>query len=372
MKIVYIISKIDKSIEFENTAIGLKKAGFDMIFISLFPNPPSQLKGFLEEHEIPCYELKYTSKYQYFGILYRIYKLLKKIKPDIVHCHLIDATVIGLRAAKYAGIEKRIYTRHHSSFHHQSAPHGVKYDKWSNRTACKVIAVSKKVKEILIKLEGVPAEKIEVVNHGIWVNDFVAVKPTKIGPVNNKYKLGNHFPVIGSVSRYDEWKGVQYTIMAFKLLLEEFPNAKLILANSGKGNYVETIVAHLKELPEDSYVEIPFENDVMALYKCIDLLVHVPVDDHSEAFGLVYIEPMAAHVPIVATRSGIGNEILEHLKNSYVVDYRSPAEIAAGVAFLINNPDKAKEMTADAFEMVNQNFGFHMKLDALSNIYKSL
>ncbi len=358
--------------EFERSAIDLTQAGHEVTFINLFHHPPSQLNTLLTQNNIPFYELKYTSKFQYFQTLFRIYRLLKKLQPDIVHCHLLEATLIGLRAARWAGVKKAIYTRHHSISHHVSAPHAIKYDKWANKTASRIIAISSNVKDVLITKEDVPADKISLVYHGIRISDFTDVSSSDVLMLKDKYQLTSRFPVIGCVSRYDEWKGLQYTIEAFKDLLKKYPSAKLVLANAGKGDYVKEIHLLLKELPDGSYIEIPFENRITALYKCMDVLIHVPTDAYSEAFGQVYIEAMAAEIPLIATRSGIGSEILDHLKNAYVVGYNDPKEIAEGVSFLLSHPDKTKEIVATAFDLVKNNFSFDRKLLTLLNIYQSL
>ena len=64
--------------------------------------------------------------------------------------------------------------------------------------------------------------------------------------------------VIGVISRYTEWKGIQYIIPAFKQLLNDFPNALLILANA-KGGYQAAIKSQLTTHPKDSFTEILFD-----------------------------------------------------------------------------------------------------------------
>ncbi|HJZ97106.1 MAG TPA: glycosyltransferase, partial [Candidatus Solibacter sp.] len=69
-----------------------------------------------------------------------------------------------------------------------------------------------------------------------------------------------------------------------------------------------------------------------------DVLVHVPVRPDAEAFGLVYIEAMAAGVPLVVTKSGIALELVDHLRNAWVVDYGDTDQITRGVITLLSDP----------------------------------
>jgi glycosyltransferase involved in cell wall biosynthesis len=372
IKITYIVSRVNKSMEFEWVAELLDKDQFELSFILMGPDKNTALETRLNELSIPHAEIKLTGKKNYIAAWLKTRRILKKWKPDIVHCHLIDATLIGLSAAKWLGIKKRMYTRHHSTFHHSYAPQAVKFDKWANRNATLIIAVSSLVKEILVEKEKVKAEKIEVVDHGIDINNFVQVDQSRIEHLQAKYRLKENEPIIGSVARYDEWKGVQYTIAAFHNILLAFPNAKLVLANAGKGDFKNQVEDQLKTLPASSYVEIPYENDMPALFKCIDLMVHVPIDHHSEAFGQVYIEAMAAGVPVIATRSGIGNEILKHTENSYVVGYKNAQEIVAGVKYMMEDITRREGIVASAFQLVKDGFVISVKIDKLTKIYQTI
>ena len=69
-----------------------------------------------------------------------------------------------------------------------------------------------------------------------------------------------------------------------------------------------------------------FVDDVAAVYKTMDVCVLASL---REPFGRVVIEAMACGVPVVATRSGGPEEIIEHGKDGLLVDAGDPEAMAA-------------------------------------------
>jgi glycosyltransferase involved in cell wall biosynthesis len=364
-KLVYIISDIDKALEFEWAATYLSPH-FDMQFILLNPSD-SDLENFFKKNNLPVYRVIYRGKKDFIRSFKEVYKILKKIKPDIVHCHLLTANIIGLSAAKLAKVKKRIYTRHHSSYHHVYHKHGIIYDKLSNKLATDIVAISPIVKEILVNWEKVPEKKVKIVPHGLPNDLFSNVSNEDIELIKSQYNLRDYSPIIGVISRFTEWKGVQYIIPAFQLLLTDYPHAKLVLANA-IGDYENEINTLLAQVPADSYIKINFEPNMPALFKTFNVFVHTPIDNHSEAFGQVYIEALAAGIPMVCTLSGIANECVKHLENAVVVDFKNSNEIYNGIKLILEDKNIREKLINNAPLSVKQ-YTVENKFNLLKNLY---
>jgi hypothetical protein len=65
-----------------------------------------------------------------------------------------------------------------------------------------------------------------------------------------------------------------------------------------------SITEKLSQLPEHSYIEIPFEPDLFALFKLFDIFVHAPTDSIQETFGQAYVDAILSRVPSVITLAG--------------------------------------------------------------------
>lgn len=366
-KIVFIISNINKALAFEWIAEYLSKKEFNVNFILLNPGD-SELEKYLIENNIPVYRVKYNGKKDILKAVFSIYKFLKSNKPDIIHTHLFDANITGLIAGWLAGVKKRIYTRHHSDYHHIYYPKAVKYDKLVNRLSTNIVAISKVVENILITKENVSSSKIELIHHGFKLHEYSNPSVDHVRDLRGKYNPDCTYPVIGVISRYTEWKGVQYIIPAFEKLLTSYPDALLILANSN-GDYKIEIQTLLNKIPKKNYVEIEFEKDIFSLYKLFDVFVHVPISPDAEAFGQTYIECLAAGVPMVSTKSGIAHEILIDEYNSLIVPYKDSNAIYDSIISVITNQQQREQMTANSLSSVSEKFDLKLMIHKLETLY---
>jgi glycosyltransferase involved in cell wall biosynthesis len=366
-KVTYIISNINKALAFEWIAVNLNKEKFALNFILLNPEN-SDLEAFLKKEKISVVRVRYLGKRNIFKAVFQVARLLKKNQTDIVHTHLFDATIVGLTAAFLAGVSRRIHTRHHSSYHHLYYPKIVKYDKMINFFSSEIVAISENVKNILINSENVSPGKIHLIHHGFDLDQFDHVQTIALEKILLKYNPSDLHPVIGVISRYTEWKGIQFIIPAFKKLLQTYPDAFLVLANA-QGDYREHIQILLKNIPQKNYLQIPFENDLYSLYKLFDIFVHAPVDETVEAFGQTYVEALAANIPSVFTKSGIANEFIEHKQNAFVVPYKNSDAILDAITFYLNNKEEAKEIAARGKQDVYNHFTLEKMIHSLEELY---
>ena len=348
--VVYIISNIDKAISFEWIFEHLKN-DFDLNFIFLGSEYPESGR-MIGQNGGNVYYFPLKGKKDYPVISFKLIVLLKRLNPEIVHTHLRDADILGLSISKLLGIKKQITTRHFSTYNRDYHPKSVLVDKLINRWATNIVAISENVKQVLID-EGVSNDKITLIHHGFDLDKFKDVDPLKFKTLKTKYHTQNNYPVIGVISRYIEWKGHKYIIEAFKYLLNEYPNAKLILANAN-GSDKNKIQKQLKYLPDNSYIEIPFETDIFTLYQLFDVFVHTPIDPKIEAFGQVYVEALAAGIPSVFTLSGVAHEFINDKENAVVVDYKNSGQNQEAYKLILKNPELKNKIIENGIESVDK------------------
>ncbi len=299
----------------------------------------------------------------------KLRRIFKEIKPDIVHTHFVNASLAGLFAAKLSGIKARVHTRHHSTECHNYYPHAVYYDKIINSLAAKIIAITEMVREVLIERENANPAKIEVIWHGF---DFENFKPSEAAEVGELYQLTDSYPVIGVISRFVHWKGIQHIIPAFAELVKEYSQAKLVLAGAG-GSYEKEIAQMLGErLNETQYVLIPFEKRVAEMYANFDVFVHVPIDRESEAFGLIYVEALALKVPSIFTLSGVASDFIEDKVNALVVPYQDTEALLEAMRLILKDGELRRKIVEKGQADVYRLFQGQKAADDLDALYTSL
>lgn len=368
MKVCYIISNIDKALAFEWVAEYLNKPPLELSFILLNPGG-SALEGVLAEKKILFSRITYHGKKDLPGAILRIFRFLQAHRIQAVHCHLFDANVAGLLAAKLAGVEKRIYTRHHATFHHQYFPRAVWYDRFVSYLATDIVAISENVRRVLMEKENVNPRKITLIHHGFDLQGFRNPDSGKVQMLKEKYDTAGRYPVIGAIARYTEWKGLQYIIPAFGQLLASHPNAKLLLANAN-GDYKPEIQRLLRSLPPESYTEILFEEDLFSLYGLFDIFVHVPINAEIEAFGQTYVEALAAGVPSVFTLSGVASEFVENEKNAFVVPFQDSDAIFHAFKSILDNRLPVGFRIENGIKSVQDDFSLGLMIRKLMELYE--
>lgn len=365
----YIISFINKSIAFEWIAEELSKNKYNLSFI-LLNTVDTELERYLRNNKIPVERVHYGGKKEYFQAFRKVYSLLKQNKIDIVHAHLFDANIVGIVAAYFAGVKKRIHTRHHGTWHHVHFPHAVYYDKLVNRLSTTIVAISKNLMNVLIEMDKANPSKIKLIHHGFKLDLFENIESGRIESLKKKYNPNNKKIVLGVIGRYIDFKGIHFIIPAYKKLLEYYPDMLLILAN-GVGKYEKIIKKQLEEIPAENYIEVPFENDIFAFYKVFDIFIHTPLDIGSEAFGQTYVEALASEIPSVFTLAGVADEFIVDRKNALVVPFQDSNRIAEAVKELIENPQLRNQLKTQGKKDVWELFTLDKMIQRLESIYDS-
>lgn len=366
-KVCLVLSFHDKAVQYEWLIQSINPDKFELIFVFLNPGD-SYIENFVKKKGLKNYRLTYNSKKDLPGTIWQLFKIFKSEKPHAVHCHLFDANVAGLTASFLAGIKKRIYTRHHSTLHHDYFPSAVKWDKYCNALATHIISISKSVTDVLIENENVSVNKIHLIHHGFKMEDFENVSPERIATIKTKYNFADKKTVVGVVSRYINWKGIEYIVDGFVKFHQHFPDSLLVLANAS-GSYANIIKEHLNHLPSNAYREIKFENDSPALFKSFTYFVHTPVDALCEAYGQIYVESLAAGIPSVFTLSGVANEFIKNNFNALVVDYKNPDEIYSALMKLTSDPQLAAKLRINGYNSVINEFSFDKFIQKTEELY---
>jgi glycosyltransferase involved in cell wall biosynthesis/O-antigen/teichoic acid export membrane protein len=368
-KVVYVIAEVFKAYTFEWLATSDIRERCELSFI-LLNSENTYLEEFLRKQGFEVTRLHYKGRGDLPRITFQLLWAWLRKRPDVVHTHQIPANLTGLFAATLLGIRKRIYTRHHSIVNRSKRLASLIYDRLPNFLSTLIIATCENVKNVLLE-EGVSQDKIKVIRFGFEEKHFRDISQERIDKLKAKYQISGNSPVIGVISRYTEWKGIQYIIPAFKRLLEKYPDALLILANASKSSYSDKIQALLSEIPKINYFEIPFDDDNGVLYRLFDVFVHTPIDLASEAFGQTYVEALFAGVPSIFTLSGVAVEFARHRENCWVADYKNSEEIYEGLNAILSDKDFREKLSRQGWEDARQGFRLKDMLDSLDDSFRT-
>ena len=378
-KILYVVSSVTDSTEYDLLIEHWDRDRFDLEFVLMNPTDDCGLQQNILKAGFPCTSIVYTGRQDSVKAIRAIMGHYKRIRPDIIHLNLLEATFFGLIAARLTGIGRTVYTRHHSTHNHKYHPmKGVMYDRICNRLADRIIAITRNTEEILLDWEKVPKEKVVLIYHGYDMSAVPVPDPVKIAALSEKHgiRTDGRSPIIGMIARPFEWKGLDHSIPAFRMVLEQHPNAKLYIFNWKMTPHTDRYERMLANLPEGSWRTVYFEPEVVALFPTFDVLMHVPEDQHAEAFGLVYAEALMTGVPSVFTRSGIMHDLdVTRCEGIRMVPFKDTGAIASSVMGWLSAPPTAAQradISRHNSAYLREVIDIRLKMKALNDLYDSM
>ena len=168
-----------------------------------------------------------------------------------------------------------------------------------------------RAKEVL-KLEGVPEEKIEVIYPGVDRERFKPGKKTE--PFLNKYNIPANTFVVLYTGKLVSWKGVHNLIYAASILKKKGID-NFVFAIAGRGAQKKNMIKLIKEADVEEnfrFLDFVSYDEMPQVYRMADVFVlpSYPTMTWQEQFGMVLIEALASGKPVISTMSGGIPEVL--------------------------------------------------------------
>ena len=214
-----------------------------------------------------------------------------------------------------------------------------------------------------------PQRKISLVHHGFDFATFNRPDPVYVQQFLSKNRLSSDNKIIGVISRYIDWKGVDYIVKAFGDFQKKHPEAVLLLLNA-RGPAKHRIQELLAQLPEDSYREVVFERNILDIYPLFSVFVHTPIDRQVEAFGQVYVEALASKVPSIFTLSGVANEFVSHKENALIVNHQDADSIHEALEMVWSDTNLKNHLIENGLRSV-ESFGISYFCKKLKDVYEA-
>jgi glycosyltransferase involved in cell wall biosynthesis len=264
------------------------------------------LQDRLRQVGIPTFALGAESRWRWPFATLRLTARLRRQRIDVLHAHLIEASLVGLLAAKLARTKLAIFTGHHS---HEVPLHNKRLlfevDRFAARwLADVVIAPSREMRDTFINVYGCRPDRVELIEHGI---DLTGFDPDVTNGEELRAELGlNGKLVFGAISKHFWVKNLDALVRAFAVIAERNPDTHLVVLGIGDRAPLSELV---RRLGLEAHVSvIAPRRDVPQVLAAFDVFVHPAL---AESFGLAVVEAMAMRRPVVATPVGIAGDVIE-------------------------------------------------------------
>ena len=163
-------------------------------------------------------------------------------------------------------------------------------------------------------------------------------------PFANQSKREDYVQVL-FLSNLVPSKGPLEVLKAAKIVIQRRRDVRFILAGADwSQSFSQQLKSYIIDNELDKYVEMPggvYGEEKEKLMASSDIFVF---PTHFETFGIVNIEAMRAGLPVISSAEGAIPEIVQDGVTGFIVNPKSPEEIADRILTLVNNPDLRRNM----------------------------
>jgi glycosyltransferase involved in cell wall biosynthesis len=265
---------------------------------------------------------------------WRLSRILKQLKPDVVHAHDPHAVAMAALALSMSTqlAKPPLVAARRVDFHLR----GNSLSRWKYRQVDCFICASEAIRQMLIG-DGVPAARVVTVHEGI---DIERVERTEPANLHGEFWLPHQAPIVGNVAALVPHKGQRHLVEAARLVVQQVPDARFIIA--GQGELQPQLERQIKDYHLEKHVMLAgFRPDVLSLHKAFDIFVMSSV---TEGLGTSLLDAMAAGKPIVGTRAGGIPEVVADGETGILVPPRDHDAMAEAIVRLLKNETLRRQM----------------------------
>lgn len=290
MKICQLMPEFDLAgaeIMAENLCYYLDNAGCDVIVVSMF----TKHTPITDRLEASGIRVEYLDKKSGFdpSIIFKLIKLFKKERPDIIHTHRYLARY-AVPSAIICGVKGKVHTVHNVASKELCLRDRRISRFFYRRCGLHPVGISHIIKQTIEQEYGLHKDSIGLVYNGIDLSKC---------HIKTDYEYNDTIKIL-HVGRFSEQKNHIGIISAFSRVVSEFPNAVLHLY--GMGPMMDECISFVRDKNlQDKVFFCGTTDDIYSVMTNSDLFL---LCSHYEGMPITLIEAMATRLPIVATAVG--------------------------------------------------------------------
>ena len=290
-----------------------------------------------------------------------------RIRPDIIHTHNLGPLIYTSIASFFARKQTIIHGEHAELTDCDLTVRRNFARRLFYPRCYAVHTVSNQLSRQLIEL-GFTTTNIQTIRNGVDQEKFA---PTH-NKVNAKEKLALPFLpddsfVIGAVGRFGLHKRHSILVSAFDQLADHHDEVILVIAGDGGPEKTSTLKKISESKHKDRIHWLGFQEDIVAFYQGIDLLV---APSANEGMSNAVLEAMACAIPVLANKACGNAEILSGSGGGIVASMRNDSELTSILSRLVKSRKSLEAQGAAACQAVAAQFSIQRMAADYSEVYQ--
>jgi glycosyltransferase involved in cell wall biosynthesis len=303
----------------------------------------------------------------------KLTRLLRELRPDIVHTHSSKAGVLGRLAAWRAGVPVIIHTIHGQAFHDYQ-PWWVRKtylaaERFCARFSHRIISVCDAMTDQAVNAGVARREKFVTIYSGMEADRFLNDDYDREA-LRARLGFGPGDLVVGKVARLAPLKGHQDVVEAAARVLPEFPAMKLLFVGGGKlRGGLERLAETLGMKDHVKFAGLVDRTEVADYIKAMDVLVHASLRE-----GLARVLPQAlmAGVPTISYDIDGAREVVIRGRTGWLVEPGSVEGLSAALSAALGDLPAARRLALQGRELCKERFPARIMVERIAQLYRQL
>ena len=355
----------------------MSEKGFKVLGIS---SEGQELKNIIEEEGIEVKVVEMSRKItplKDLRSLWFAYCLFKKEKPTIVHSHTPKAGIIGMLAARLAGVPLRLHTvAGLPLMEAKGAKRNILdfVERLTYSAATNVYPNSKGLFDFIVSKRYTTLSKLKIIGNGssngintsLFAKGVISEEQQNL--LSNELGIENDDFVFVFVGRLVGDKGVNELVRAFCQL--NYPSVKLLLVGPLESELDPLDNDTLRQIDDNErIISVGFQKDVRPYFAISNALVF---PSYREGFPNVVMQAGAMELPAIVSDINGCNEIIIEGKNGTIIPVKDVRSIKDAMEMMVTDKELYLKMKGNARGMITERYEQQVVWDALLTEYKSL
>ena len=298
--------------------------------------------------------------------LWRLWRLSREQHVDVVLANLYGSAIYACLLSLIAGLPVVVVLHGQTDIAARSRLAWLKAA-LVRRIARRVVFVSPRLRSDLQQLLPVTDQQALMIPNGVDLARFTRYPDASLRAA---LALPANALLIGAIGNIREPKDYATFLRAASLLRETDTRYHFVICGEGGNSLHQSLLSLRSELGlADSVYFLGLRSDVVSVLNNLDVYA---LSSTTEGFSIACIEAMACGVPVVSTRSGGPELILDDGLTGVLVPVRDPAALADGIRRVAEDPAFAYGLVSRALQTVQQRYALPVMLEAYQDCLREV